>query len=271
MSHISGRSNSKRLALAPNPAASAASESPRAAVWTLTFILVASGLTLVAQSHFDEGSTMPKSQQSASKLVAGLSAVEGQKPASPPKPNRAEIPEPNQGTSAASACGLNPGASCPSNNPVVSAPEPPASTEPQANESSDRINIGRPVLDSSPTVPTPARPSTPQLHAISEPIRQRLQPKWKPLSKNSREFREIQRSCSTLSAERVSECQSQEREAYEWSVNQRSTFPKQQYPERSAKRVACWDTAKAGDVLRFTRYKNCVSSSTERLSSAAGH
>src|SRR5437660_10813088 len=71
----------------------------------------------------------------------------------------------------------------------------------------------------------------------------------------SREFREIQESCSTLPAAQVSECWYQEREAYDWSVANRRKFPKGKYPELNAKRISCWDVAKPGDVLRFTRYR----------------
>ena len=76
---------------------------------------------------------------------------------------------------------------------------------------------------------------------------------------SSREFDEIQDLCSTLPSAQVSECLYQEREAYDWAVANRIEFPKEKYPELSAKRISCWDVAVVGAVLRFTRYKNCVS------------
>ena len=242
----------------------------RATVLTIAFIFLAIGLTLAAQRLFDENSALPIGQKPAARLVADSSEVEVQNPAQTafPKPKQAEMPEPEKGANAASGCGLMSAASCPP--PIVTAPETPAPTEPQATELSSRDKTPPPLLDSAPAspnpTPTPARadiPATPDIattpephaHAQSGPTRISIQ-NGKPLAGNSREFKEIrQNRVQTLSAEAVSECWSHEREAYDWSVNQRSKFPKQQYPERSAKRVACWDTAKAGDVFRFTRYK----------------
>jgi hypothetical protein len=77
---------------------------------------------------------------------------------------------------------------------------------------------------------------------------------------SSREFDEIQDSCSNLPSVQLSECLYNEREAYDWAVANRIEFPTEKYPELSAKRISCWDVAKAGAVFRFTRYKNCVSS-----------
>jgi hypothetical protein len=105
-------------------------------------------------------------------------------------------------------------------------------------------------------------PPTPVLRVPPKEIRAHAHPEWKPLKVGSREFNEIQESCSTLPSAQVGESWYQEREAYDWAVANRTKFPKEKYPELSAKRISCWSVAKAGDVLRFTRYKNCVSSGT---------
>ncbi len=102
----------------------------------------------------------------------------------------------------------------------------------------------------------------PVLRVPSKEVRERSHPEWKVLKRDSREFREIQDSCSTLPAAQVSACWYQEREAYDWSVDQRTEFPKEKYPELSAKRVACWDVAKQGDLLRFTKFETCVKRQT---------
>jgi len=104
--------------------------------------------------------------------------------------------------------------------------------------------------------------AVPVLQVPPRAIRQRSHPEWKALEQDSREFREIQDSCSTLPAAQVSACWYQEREAYDWSVDHRTKFPKEKYPELSAKRVACWDVAQQGDLLRFTEFENCVKGPT---------
>jgi hypothetical protein len=103
----------------------------------------------------------------------------------------------------------------------------------------------------------------PELHVPPREIRKHAHPEWKPLREGSREFKEIEESCSTFPAAQVSACWYQEREAYDWAVAHRANFPKEKYPELDAKRLACWGIAKAGDVLRFTKFKNCVSSHAE--------
>jgi hypothetical protein len=55
-------------------------------------------------------------------------------------------------------------------------------------------------------VPAPAAPPTPVLHVPPKEIRAHAHPEWKPLKEGSREFREIQESCSTFPAAQVSEC-----------------------------------------------------------------
>jgi len=147
---------------------------------------------------------------------------------------------------------------------------PPSAAECEQLE--QKLGLPPAAENSAPAAPAPAAPaqapasvpayvpSTPVLHIPPRAIRERSHPEWKPLAPNSREFREIQESCSTLPAAQVSECWYQEREAYDWSVAQRTKFPKEKYPESNAKRVACWNVAKSGDVLRFTKFKNCVSS-----------
>ena len=109
--------------------------------------------------------------------------------------------------------------------------------------------------------PAPAYVYAPQpvLHVPPKEIRAHAHPEWRPLKVGTREFTEIQESCSTFPARQVSECWYQEREAYDWAVVHRAKFPKEKYPELSARRVACWDVDKAGYALKFTRYKNCVS------------
>jgi hypothetical protein len=130
--------------------------------------------------------------------------------------------------------------------------------------------IGYPATPSSvapprPDTVAPPAPITsppPVLHLPPKEIRAHAHPEWKPLKEDSREFKEIQESCSTFPAAQVSACWYQEREAYDWSVAHRAKFPQEKYPELSAKRIACWDVAKAGDALRFTRFKDCVSSTS---------
>jgi hypothetical protein len=113
--------------------------------------------------------------------------------------------------------------------------------------------------------PAPAYVYAPQpaLHVPPKEIRAHAHPEWRPLKVGSREFTEIQESCSTFPARQVSECWYQEREAYDWALVHRARFPKEKYPELSARRMACWDVDKAGYALRFTRFKNCVSLQAE--------
>jgi hypothetical protein len=152
---------------------------------------------------------------------------------------------------------------------LAAPPPPPTSTAPYRHLFDESTDQSTPDPAPAFTAPPPAAPapaapasvpSTPVLHVPPKAIRERSHPEWKAFAANSREFREIQESCSTLPAGQVSECWYQEREAYDWSVAQRTKFPKEKYPKLSAKRVVCWDVAKANDVLRFTEFKNCVSS-----------
>jgi hypothetical protein len=95
------------------------------------------------------------------------------------------------------------------------------------------------------TLATPAPPGTnaplpaPVLHVPPKQIRAHAHPEWKPLKVDSREFTEIQESCSTFPAAQVSECWYQEREAYDWAVVHRARFPKEKYLELNARRTAC--------------------------------
>jgi hypothetical protein len=138
------------------------------------------------------------------------------------------------------------------------------------DKNGDVEEIGYPAAPSQVTPATPGAKAPPPesapqpvLHAPPKEIRAHAHPEWRPLKVGSREFTEIQESCSSFSAAQVSECWYQEREAYDWAVAHRARFPKEKYPELSARRIACWDVAKAGYALRFTRFKNCISLQAE--------
>jgi hypothetical protein len=96
-----------------------------------------------------------------------------------------------------------------------SAPEPKSTSSPSAA--------------AAPPETAPAYnyvPQTPVLRVPPKEIRAHAHPEWKPLKMGSREFNEIQDSCSTLPSAQVSECWYQEREAYDWAVANRSKFRK---------------------------------------------
>jgi hypothetical protein len=96
-----------------------------------------------------------------------------------------------------------------------------------------------------------------QLHVPPKEIRSRAHPEWNDIKKYPDLFVELQESCAPFPAEKVSECWYQERESYDWSLAQKKRFPKERFPELSAKRKTCWENNEH-EVLRYTKFKKCV-------------
>jgi hypothetical protein len=125
--------------------------------------------------------------------------------------------------------------------------------------------------NSTPTLPQrvpsapPAPPVLPALQVPSRPVRGRAHPEWRPLKEGSREFNEIQASCTPYPADQVSACWYEERESYDWAVRNRAAFPTEKFPEAREKRAACWtDPMLSSPTLRFTTYKLCMIKRNER-------
>lgn len=90
---------------------------------------------------------------------------------------------------------------------LAAQPSISAASTPKPQKQAPMTALPAPEQTAPPPAPAPAYvyiAPTPVLHVPPREIRAQAHPEWKPLKVDSREFREIQESCSTLPANQVS-------------------------------------------------------------------